>query len=103
MAKLANKEIFNELKETGDLTIVDFYAPWCGPCQMFLPVFDEYSENNPEIKMIKIDIDQEQDLTNDNKVLGVPTIIAYKDGVEVDRFSGFKTIDELTKFINSNK
>ncbi len=101
-----NKNEFNELMKSNELVVVDFFATWCGPCQMFLPVFDkaanELSSDN-EIKMVKIDIDEEQELALNNGVQGVPTIIAFKNGKEVSRFSGFRPIDELKSFISRNK
>lgn len=103
MAKLENAATVKEMIESGDLVIVDFFATWCGPCQMFLPIFTEYSENNPDVKMVKVDIDQDGEYAGENSVMGVPTIVAFKGGKEVDRFSGFKPIEELAKFVESVK
>ena len=103
MAKIANNEEAKKLIESGELVIVDFFATWCGPCQMFIPVFDEYSEKNKDINFIKIDIDQSPELAGENRVTGVPTIIGFKDGKEISRFSGFKPIDELDKFVKTIK
>ncbi len=100
MAKVVDKTKFDELVNSGELVIVDFFATWCGPCQMFIPIFDEYSEKNPDISLIKIDIDENAELAGNNKVTGVPTIVAYKNGKEISRFSGFKPYEELEKFIN---
>ncbi len=103
IAEIVNKEKFDQLINSGELVIVDFFATWCGPCQMFIPIFDEYKNKHQEINVIKIDIDQESGLASENGVMGVPTIIAYKDGKEVSRFSGFRPMEELEAFINSVK
>ncbi len=103
MAKLVNINEAKELINSGELVIVDFFATWCGPCQMLLPIFTEVSEENADINMVKVDIDQDVDLASENGVMGVPTIIAFKDGKEVSRFSGFKPKEELLAFINENK
>ncbi len=102
MAEIANKAKFEELVKSGELVIVDYFATWCGPCQMFLPIFTEVS-NEVDTHMIKIDIDQETDLASENGVTGVPTIVAYKNGAEVSRFSGFRPKEELIQFIESAK
>ncbi len=102
MAKITNAQETKDLINSEDLVIVDYFATWCGPCQMFLPVFDEVSET-AEATLVKVDIDQDAELAGENGVMGVPTIIAYKGGAEVARFSGFKPKEELVEFINSVK
>ncbi len=102
MAKLINKDDAKNLINSGELVIIDFFATWCGPCQMFGPIFTEVSEEI-DVKMAKIDIDQETEFAGENDVMGVPTIVAYKNGKEVARFSGFRPKDELIAFINENK
>ncbi len=103
MAKLVNTNEAKEIIGSGKVVLVDFFATWCGPCQMFLPVFDETSAEVTDVEFLKVDIDQETDYAVENKVMGVPTIVAYKDGVEVSRFSGFKSADELKAFIEEVK
>ncbi len=102
MAEIANKQKFEELLNSGELVIVDFFATWCGPCQMYMPIFDEVSQE-AGINMVKVDIDQETDLAGEQGVMGVPTTVAFKDGKEVSRFSGFKSKEELLEFINTVK
>ncbi len=92
-----------KLIESKELVIIDFFAEWCGPCQMFGPIFAEYAEKNKSIKLIKVDIDSEPDFTMESSVQGVPTIVAFKNGKEIDRFSGFKSLEDLGKFIDSVK
>ncbi len=99
MAKLLNTTEAKELINSGELVIVDFFATWCGPCQMFLPIFEEVSAETEGATLIKIDIDQDTDFAGESNVMGVPTIVAYKGGAEVARFSGFKPADELKAFI----
>ncbi len=104
MAKLLNKtETMELINGDSGLVVVDFFATWCGPCQMFLPIFEEVSTEIEGATLIKVDIDQEAEFAGEQGVMGVPTIVAFKGGQEVARFSGFKPKDELLAFINENK
>lgn len=103
MAKIINTKEAKEIIEKKELVIIDFFATWCGPCQMFGPIFTEYSEKNPDIKMFKIDIDKDPDFASEMNVMGVPTIVVFKNGNETNRFSGFKTFEELDNFIKLQK
>lgn len=89
-------ENFNELIK--EKTIVDFYATWCGPCKMLGPVFEEVSKES-NIKFVKVDIDEHEDLCREYKVMSVPTLILFEDGKEVRRNIGFIPKDKLIEFI----
>ncbi len=99
MAKIVNENEIKEIINSKDLVIVDFFATWCGPCKMFGPIFEEYSKSNDNLKMFKVDIDENTNFASESKVTGVPTIIAFKNGKEIDRFSGYKPTEELDEFI----
>ena len=88
---------YNEL--TNDLTLVDFYATWCGPCRMLSPVLEEVTE----IDVIKVDVDEERDLSLQYKINVVPTLILLKDKQEVSRKQGYMDLDELNNWINQYK
>lgn len=103
MAKTLNGQDAKALIEQGGVVVVDFFATWCGPCQMFLPVFEEVSGEVEGAELVKIDIDNDAEFAGENSVMGVPTIIAFKDGKEVAKFSGFKPKEELVAFIESVK
>ncbi len=103
MGEIVNKEKFENLLKTKELVIVDFFATWCGPCQMFIPIFDKLASEEKEAVLIKVDIDQENELAMNSKITGVPTIVAYKNGQEVGRFSGFRPLEDLKNFIATFK
>ena len=95
MIHLENENFKELIKEK---TIVDFYATWCGPCKMLGPVFEEVSKES-NIKFVKVDIDEHEDLCREYKVMSVPTLILFEDGKEVRRNIGFIPKDKLIEFI----
>lgn len=95
MIHLENENFSELIKEK---TVVDFYATWCGPCKMLGPVFEEVS-NESDIKFVKVDIDEHEDLCREYKVMSVPTLILFEDGKEVKRNIGFIPKDKLIEFI----
>lgn len=78
--------------------VVDFYATWCGPCKMFGPVFEDVSLEN-DINFVKVDVDKYSEIARKYGVMTIPTVILFKDGVEVKRNIGFMSEEELSKFL----
>lgn len=94
---------FNELIGSQKLVLVDFSAAWCGPCKMLAPILKQVKEElGNTIKIIKIDVDKNQTLASQNQVMGVPTLILYKDGKQVWRQSGVLQKQELVQLIQSH-
>lgn len=79
--------------------LVDFYADWCGPCKMMAPVVDQIAEENDDIKVGKINVDDEQDLASKYGVMSIPTIGFFKNGEIVEKSVGAKPKSELLKMI----
>ena len=93
------KNNFNEevLNYEG-ITIVDFWAPWCGPCKMFGPIFEK--ANNSKFKFCKFNIDEdEQDIRKNLGIMSIPTIIVFENGKEIKRHIGFMNENEFNKFL----
>lgn len=99
-----NKDNFKELLKGKELLLVDFYATWCGPCNVMSPIIDEISQKYDEdVRVAKVDIDENQELTEEYNIEVVPTMIFYKNGSELGRLSGVRPIEELEKIILANK
>ena len=97
MVKNLNVESFKEevLEERGKV-IVDFWAPWCGPCRMMGPIVEELSN---EVKVCKVNIDDEEELAVEYNVTSIPCIVVFENGKEINRSIGLKPKEELLKLV----
>jgi len=89
-------EFENEVKE--GLVLVDFFADWCGPCQMLAPNLEQLS-NEDGVKIVKINVDDIPDLARQFRVMSIPTLMVFKDGKFVKKELGFMPIERLREFI----
>ena len=81
------------------MELLDFYADWCGPCQMMKPVVAEFEKAHPEVKVRAVNIDEEQELASEYGVSGIPCLVFLKDGKEVDRVVGVAPLKKLEKLL----
>jgi thioredoxin 1 len=79
--------------------LVDFFATWCGPCRMVAPVLEEIAEENENIKVVKIDVDQEPGLAQKFGVTSIPLLVVIKDGEVVNQSLGAKPKDQILSMI----
>ncbi|MGM0636492.1 MAG: thioredoxin [Bacteroidota bacterium] len=97
------KSNFNAIINQEQPVLIDFYADWCGPCKMLVPILKEVKAAlGDDIKVVKIDVDKNQALASKYQVRGVPTMILFKNGEQKWRQSGVLQKDELIKIIRSN-
>ena len=97
--EITDAEFKKEVLEDQKTVFVDFWAPWCGPCRMMAPVVEKISEKYPQIKFCKIDTQENMEYAGQFHVSGIPCIIIYKNGKEVDRLVGFRPEDEFEKAV----
>ncbi len=98
--QVINKDEFESQVENGQgVVMVDFFATWCGPCRMLGPVLEEASQET-SAKIVKLDIDENEDLCRKYGVMAVPTMIIFKDGKQVDKFSGFMPKEDILEKLN---
>ncbi len=93
------KNNLDELVKEG-IHLVDFYAEWCGPCKMLMPVLESIED---KINIIKVDIDKFEDLALEYRIMSVPTLMFFKDGEKVKELVGFRDEDELLDVIDELK
>ena len=96
---ITNDNFTKEVLEAENTVLLDFWAPWCGPCKMLSPIVAEFAEKHPEIKVGKINVDEEPALAMQHNVMSIPSLMVYKDGKISNKSVGFQGIDALEALI----
>jgi thioredoxin 1 len=98
-----NADNFNEFINSDKPVVVDFWASWCGPCQMMAPVFEELANDYAKdgIKLGKLSTEEHPEIAQDSRIQGIPALIIFKNGKELDRVVGFAPKDVLKAKIDS--
>ena len=96
-----NKENFQEIVVNADKKVLlDFWAPWCGPCRMVLPVVEEIAEERDDIVVGKVNVDEQPELANQFGVMTIPTLIVFEKGQEIQRSVGAKNKKAILNMVD---
>ena len=96
---IENEQEFKALKDEG-LVLIDFFATWCGPCKMLSPVIEQVEREKPELKVLKIDVDELPGIAADYGIQAIPTLFLLKDGKIINKGMGYLNRNQLTDFVN---
>ena len=91
-----NEKNFREEVVNADRPVLmDFFAPWCGPCRMVVPIVEQIAEEREDIKVVKINVDEEPELASQFRVMSIPTLVVFKDGAVVNQAVGARSKDAI--------
>ena len=96
---LTKDSYHNEVMETEKVVVIDFWATWCGPCKMMAPVVEEVAKDYPDVKVCKVNVDVEPELSNAFKIVSIPTIVVIKNGEIIDSVVGYRPKEDIEKII----
>ena len=99
-AELTHSSFGSQIEKAG-ITLVDFWAEWCGPCRMFAPIFEAASEKYPEITFGKVDTEAEQLLANEAGISSIPTLMVFRDGLLLYNKPGALPAEALDEIITA--
>ena len=97
--KLTEEMYHKEVMETEKKVVIDFWADWCGPCKMMAPVVKELAEENPDVKVFKVNVDEEPKLADAFNISSIPTIVVIKDREIIGSVVGFQPKTQIEKLL----
>ena len=97
--EINSKNFESEVLNSDKVVLADFNAQWCGPCKMLKPIIDDIANERKDIKVVSIDIDEEDELAEKYEVFSIPCVVVFKNGEEVKRSVGFKPKQDILNLI----
>lgn len=96
----ANQENFEkEVLKNEKKVLVDFYADWCGPCRMIRPIIEEVAENNMAVKIVSVNIEDEEELAEKYSISSIPCLVVFENGEEIKRNVGLISKSDIEKML----
>jgi len=102
MKQILNEQEFDGLIKEENLTMVDFYADWCGPCQMVKPILEKLDTKYEDLNIAKVNVDQLPQIAGKFGVMGIPTIIFFKNGEQVETMVGLRSEEDFSSIIEKH-
>lgn len=96
-------DVFQQTLEDSDILFIDFWADWCGPCKQFAPVYEQVSEQHPDITFGKVDTEAERELAAAAQISSIPTLMAFREKVLVFSQPGALNAEQLTQVVSAVK
>ena len=94
-----NNDNFDQVRKNAGISLLDFYADWCGPCRMVLPIVDEIASERNDLFVAKINVNDNPELAREFGVLSIPTLIVMKDGKVINRASGARSKEKILELV----
>lgn len=99
VSNITSKNFKKEVTESKENVLVDFWASWCGPCRMMLPIIEEIEKENGDCKVCKVNIDEEPELAWKYQIMAIPTMLVMREGKVVDRIIGVQKKEDILKAV----
>lgn len=99
MSLVIKPEDFKDVINSGKV-LVDFYADWCGPCQMLAPILEQLAEEQTDVKIVKLNVDEAQSIAGEYRVMSIPTMILFENGEVVDQKVGVLSKEDISTWIS---
>ena len=96
-----NNDNFDQVRNNEGLSLLDFYADWCGPCRMVLPLVDEIAAERDDLLVGKINVNENPDLAREFGILSIPTLVVMKDGKIVNKVSGARSKEAILELVGA--
>ena len=100
--KVLNTNEFNNAVASG-VTVVDFYADWCGPCKMLGPVMETVAAKITDVNFYKVNVDESEEVAAKYGIMSIPAVFMFKNGKPIAKTVGFMPEEDLTSWVNNNK
>ena len=97
---LTEEKFDEEIVKYEGTALIDFWAPWCGPCRMQGPILSEFAESHPEIKVCKVNTDEEEGLAAKHGIMSIPTLVVYRNGELAKKVTGVQNAEALAELVS---